>query len=122
MKRVLFIGWVLLFLASCAPDEDPFFGCWTVDKVNVDFDAEGATPEMVRQLGTMEKNNVVIITADSVLTLVSDGDTIRYRCSLCGNQILCNGVRWGCFENGILKTETSTPIGSVKVSYKKSNQ
>lgn len=123
MRYGFFIGLVLvLLLASCTPKEDPFFGRWTVDKVNVDFNAEGATPEMVRQYGAMEKDNVVVITPDSLLMLVMDGDTVRCRCSLRDGQILCDGEPWGRFEDGVIKTETSTPIGQVKVSYKKANQ
>ena len=119
MKRVFLIEWALLLLASCAPKEDPFFGRWTVDKVNVEFDEEWATPEMVRQVGAMEKNNVVIITPDSLLTLVNEVDTIQYRCRLHGNQILCDGEPWGSYERGVITTKTSSPMGSVKVLYKK---
>lgn len=119
MKRICLIGWALLLLASCAPKEDPFFGRWTVDKVNVEFDEEWATPEMVRQVGAMEKNNVVIITSDSLLTLVNEGDTMRYHCSLSGAQIFCDGEPWGSFERGTITTKTSSPMGSVKVLYKK---
>ena len=121
MRNGLLIG-LLLLLVTCSPKGDPFLGRWTVDKVNVNFDADGATPEMVRQFGTMEKNNVVIIGADSVLMSVMDGDTLRGRCSLRGSQILCDGEPWGVFEQGRIKTETFTPMGSMKTSYVKSNQ
>ena len=119
MKRTFLIVSALLLLAACTTKEDTFIGRWTVDKVNVEFDEKWATPEMVRQVGAMEKNNVVIITADSLLTLVNEGDTVRYRCSLRGSQILCDGEPWGRFEGGTIKTETSSPMGSVKVVYKK---
>ena len=119
MKRALLIVSALLLLAACTTKDDAFIGRWTVDKVNVEFDEEWATPEMVRQVGAMEKNNVVFISVDSLLTLVNEGDTVQYRCSLRGNQILCDGEPWGRFEDGSIKTETSSPMGSVKVVYKK---
>lgn len=122
MRNALVIGLVLLILASCAPKDDPFFGRWTVDKVNVDFDADWATPEMVRQFGSMEKDNVVMISNDSVLTLVMDGDTMHGKCSLQGARIMVDSEPWGWFEEGIIKTVTSTPMGNVKTSYVKSNQ
>jgi len=119
MKRFLLTGWALLLLASCAPKDDPFFGRWTVDKVNVEFDEKWTTPEMVQQVGAMEKKNVLVITPDSLLTLVNEGDTMQYRCMLRGNQILCDGELWGSFEGGVITTTTSSPMGSVKVLYKK---
>ena len=122
MRNRILIGLLLLLLASCTPKDDPFFGRWTVDKVQVDFNEDWATPEMVRQYGSMEKNNVIIISPDSVLTLVMDGDTMQGRCSLRGSQILCDGEPWGVFEEGIIKTETFTPMGYLKTSYVKSNQ
>ena len=122
MRNCVLIGLLLLMLASCAPKDDPLFGRWTVDKVQVDFDVDWATPEMVRQYGSMEKNNVIMISADSVLTLVMDGDTMQGRCSLRGSQILCDGEPWGVFEEGVIKTETFTPMGYLKTSYVKSNQ
>lgn len=121
MRKGVLIGMVLL-LVSCTHQEDPFFGHWTVDKVNVEFDADGTTPEMVRQIGAMEKNSEVIITADSMLMQVVEGDTMRGVCSLRGNQILCDGEPWGVFEEDVIKTETFTPLGVVKASYHKSNQ
>ena len=121
MRFCFLIGLVLFSFVSCTQTEDPFFGRWTVDKVNVEFDIDWATPEMVRQSGVMEKNNVVIISADSVLTLIMDGDTMQSRCSLRGNQILCDGEPWGWYEEGTIKTETFTPMGYVKASYVKSN-
>lgn len=122
MSRCFLMAIVLLSLASCKPKEDPFFGHWKVDKVNVDFDVDWATPEMVRQFGMMEKTNEVVISADSVLTLIMDGDTMQSRCSLRGNRILCDGEPWGWFEEGAIITETSTPMGYVKASYRKANQ
>ena len=122
MRNRVLIGLLILFLASCTPKDDPFFGRWTVDKVQVEFDVDWATPEMVRQYGSMEKNNVILISADSVLTLVMDGDTMQGRCSLRGSPILCDGEPWGMFEEGVIKTETFTPMGYLKTSYVKSNQ
>ena len=122
MRNRILIGLLLLLLASCAPKDDPFFGRWTVDKVNVDFDADWATPEMVRQFGSMEKDNVIMISNDSVFTLVMDGDTMQGKCSLQGTRVFVDGEPWGWFEEGLIKTETSTPMGIVKTSYIKSNQ
>ena len=109
---------LLLLVASCHRD-DPFIGRWTVEKVNVDFNEQIATPEMVRQYGELEKGNVIEISKDSVLTFISDGDTLRGLCALKGSQLFFEGKSFGRYENGILQTESHTPLGDVKVIYRR---
>ena len=115
--------WVMLLLLvacfSCSGKRDPFFGRWTVEKVNVEFNEDLATPEMVRQYGELEKGNVIEISADSVLTLISDGDTLRGVCTLKGTKVYLDGKPFGRYENGILQTESNTPLGGILVIYKK---
>lgn len=108
-----------LFVATSCRHDDPFIGHWTVDRVNVDFNEQIATPEMVRQYGELEKGNVVEITKDSVLTFIADGDTLQGRCSLKGKQLLLDGKAFGKIEEGFLTTEAFTPLGKVKVIYSK---
>lgn len=110
---------VILFLASCHRNSDPFVGCWVVERVNVEFDESKSTPEMVRQYGEMEKGNVIEIGKDSILTFVSNGDTMRGHCSLRGTRIFFDGKLFGSLESGFIQTETSAPLGQVKVFYKK---
>ena len=115
---------MLLLLSSCHRHSDPLIGRWTVEKVNVDFNENKATPEMVRQYGDMEKGNVIEISRDSMLTLVSGGDTLRGKCLLKGAQAYCDGdvlfsgdnyvVR---YEKGSLQTESITPLGRLVVTY-----
>ena len=107
----------LLFITSCHRHNDPLIGRWTVDRVNVEFDEYKATPEMVRQYGELEKGNVIEISNDSVLTFISDGDTLKGQCSLRGQQLLLDGKAFGKIEDGFLTTETSTPLGKVRVVY-----
>lgn len=121
-KRVKKEWWVLLLLVacfSCSGKQDPFFGRWTVEKVNVEFREDLATPEMVRQYGELEKGNVIEITADSVLTLISSGDTATGHCTLRGKQLYHNGTGLGRFEGGKIYTETATPLGAISVIYQK---
>lgn len=110
---------LFLLLFSCHRNDDPLFGRWTVERVNVEFDEYKATPEMVRQYGELEKGNVIEISKDSVLTFISDGDTLKGRCSLQGRQLLLDGKAFGKIEDGFLTTVTSTPLGEVKVVYRK---
>ena len=107
----------VLLLSACGRKGDSIVGRWTVERVNVEFDESKATPEMVRQFGEMEKGNVIEISRDSLLTFISDGDTTRGRCSLKGESLYCDGVVFGTIRDGVLMTETSTPLGKVEVFY-----
>ncbi len=115
---------LLLFLCACTGKQDPLIGRWTVEKVNVEFNEQIATPEMVRQYGELEKGNVIEIGRDSMLTLVSDGDTLRGKCLLKGEQayrdgdVLFSGGNYVVrYEKGSLQSESITPLGRVVVTY-----
>lgn len=107
---------IVLFL-SCGRNGQSIIGRWKVEKVNVEFDERKATPEMVRQFGEMEKGNVIEINKDSLLTFISDGDTLKGRCSLRGETLYCDGTVFGTIHDGVLITKTSTPLGKIEVFY-----
>ena len=109
----------MLLFSACRRNNDPFFGRWVVERVNVEFNEDLATPEMVRQYGELEKGNVLEIRTDSVLTLVSGGDTLQGVCALKGTQVYLDGKPFGRLGNGRLQTESQTPLGIVEVIYKK---
>ena len=112
---------MFLLLSSCHRNNDSLIGRWTVEKVNVAFDENIASPEMVKQLGEMEKGNVIEIGNDSTMMFISDGDTLKGKCALRGSQLFCDGRLFGLINEGTLVTETSTPIGKMSVYYKKGN-
>lgn len=113
---------IVLLISSCRRNNDPLIGRWTVEKVNVAFDENLASPEMVRQMGGMEKSNVIEITKDSVMTFISDGDTLKGRCALKGKQLTCEGKLFGTYEKGKIQTETQTPMGKMVVVYRKETE
>ena len=119
MGRFFLTITTVLLLASCHRTNDPLIGRWTVEKVNLEFNERIATPEMVRQYGEMEKGNVIEISQDSVLTFVSDGDTLKGKCSLKGSRLYCDGRFFGSLEGGKLTTKNKTPIGTIEVVYVK---
>ncbi|MBR3710639.1 MAG: hypothetical protein IKM99_06705 [Bacteroidales bacterium] len=110
---------MVLLLSSCHRNDDPLFGRWVVEKVNVEFDENKSTPEMVRQYGEMERGNVIEIGKDSSMIFISDGDTSWGKIGGKGEALFYDGVLFGQFKDGVIITETSTPIGKVRVSYKK---
>ena len=110
---------VTLFATSCHRRSDALVGRWTVDRVNVEFNEQQATPEMVRQYGEMEKGNVIEICHDSTLIYVTNGDTLRGQYSVKGDVLYLGGKLFGSLHDGVLTTETSTPMGLVTVDYQK---
>ena len=124
IKNGLYIAFyfILLLFLSCHRNQDTIVGRWTVDKVNVDFYEDAATPEMVRQFGEIEKGNIMVISKDSVLTLIMDGDTLTGRLSMQDGGLLWNGEPFGKLEDGLIKTEALTPMGTVRTSYKKEDR
>ena len=119
MRNAVVIAFFLLMLLSCGRNDQSIVGRWTVEKVNVDFDEHIATPEMVKMLGEMEKDNVIEIRRDSTLVFISEGDTLVSRCTLRGEQLLSDGKPFGNLNDGLLvKTET-TPLGIIRVTYSK---
>ena len=111
-------------VTSCHRTDDPLIGLWTVEKVNVEFNEQIATPEMVRQYGEMEKGNVIEINKDSVLTYISEGDTIRGKCLLKGEKsyrdgdlLFVDGDFQVRYSKGFLQTESLTPWGKMIVTY-----
>lgn len=115
----LFLLLPVLLFVSCHRNGDTLIGRWEVERVNVEFDESKATPEMVRQIGEMEKDNVIIIAQDSLLTFISNGDTVRGRYSLQGTRLFCDDKPFGICENGMIRTESSTPLGRIEVLYRR---
>ena len=119
-KGFLFTLCFAFFLCSCNNDTTSLIGSWVVDKVNVAFDEHKNTPEMVKQIGEMEKKNTLLITADSLLTITSNGTTTSGHIRLSENGTLFyNGTYFGQWEEEKIVTSVDTPIGEVIVTYKK---
>ena len=106
-------------LCACTPKADPFFGTWTVSKVNVQFDEQRSTPELVKQVGEMEKQNVIAISNDSTLTFKGLEEEWQERISLLNDTMLVNGKAFGIWKDGAIVTRTDSPLGEIIVVYKK---
>ena len=106
-------------LCGCHPKADPLIGTWTVSKVNVQFDEQRNTPELVKQMGEMEKQNVITIGNDSILTFKGLEEEWQDRISLKNDTLLRNGKAFGIWKNGAIVTRTGSPLGEVVVVYHK---
>lgn len=121
MKKLLFflLGLVVL-LSSCVEKADSLIGEWAADKVNVQFDESRSTPELVKQVGEMEKQNCISISVDSVLVFNSLDGEIQGRLTL-GDEgaMYCDGTLFGQWKEGQIVTRTNSPLGEIVVWYKK---
>ena len=121
MKRFFlsFIAFTTL-LAACTSKPDSLIGEWEADKVNVQFDENHATPELVKQIGEMEKQSRISISADSIMVFSHpDGET-QGRMTLDEQDvILCDGQKFGQWKDGQIITTVSSPLGAIVVKYRK---
>lgn len=120
MKRLPLLIGIALMLGACHHDDDSIVGTWAVDKVNVEFDERRNTPELVRQIGEMEKQNTITISADSVLTLTNADGSMTGRLHLLDDgTILVDAMPIGQWKDRQIVTRTGSPIGEVVVTYRK---
>lgn len=118
-KFLLFIG-LTFALCACHHKADPLFGTWTVNKVNVQFDEQHSTPELVKQIGEMERQNVINIATDSTLTFKGMDDSLQGRLSLKNDgTLLLDNADFGQWKDGQIITRTGSPVGEITVSYRK---
>ena len=116
----LFLLGLAAMLGACQHDTDPLFGTWTVDKVNVQFNEQRSTPELVKQIGEMERQNTFRINTDSILVFNGLEETKEGRLSLRSDgTMLFDGTAFGVWKDGLIVTRTGSPLGEVTVTYKK---
>ena len=118
-KSLLFLAGLAFVLTACHRN-DSLIGTWTVDRVNVQFDERHNTPELVKQIGEMERQNVITISKDSTLTFKGLEESSEGRLSLKSDgTLLFDGAVLGQWKEGQIVTSVDTPIGEVVVTYKK---
>ena len=119
MKKWIFL--LLVFVAaSCNKQSDPLFGTWQATKVHVGFDEKYNTPDMIKQIGEMEKQNKLDIKSDSTMTFVSSGYTLKGQLKLLADgKIFCNGELFGVWADGKITTKSPSPFGEIRVEYTK---
>ena len=113
MKRsILFLAGLAMGLGACHHEGDTLVGTWSVDKVHVQFDEQRTTPELVRQVGEMERQNTLSIDADSTLLFKGFEETLQGRLHLQSDgTLLVDGAAFGTWKNGRIVTTTPSPLG-----------
>lgn len=118
-NRFLFPIALAAMLCGCTHKGDSLIGTWTVSKVNVQFDERRSTPELVKQVGEMEKQNAITIGNDSILTFKGLDEEWQDRISLKNDTLYRNGKAFGIWKDGAIVTRNGSPLGEVVVTYKK---
>ena len=120
-KSLIFLtGLAIAFVACHRKPADSLIGTWTVEKVNVQFDERRSTPELVKQMGEMERQNVITINPDSTLIFKGLEENYQGRISLKGDgTLLRDGTAFGIWKDGEIVTRTDSPIGEMVVIYRK---
>lgn len=118
-NRFLFLLGLASALCACTHETDSLIGTWTVSKVNVQFDEQRSTPELVKQIGEMEKQNVINIGNDSILTFKGLDAEWQNRISLKNGILLREGTVFGFWKDGEIVTRTGSPLGEIIVTYRK---
>ena len=118
-KPFLFFLGFALSLFSCTENSNSLIGEWTVDKVNVQFDENRSTPELVKQIGEMEKQNVFSISKDSLLVFKGLEESWQGRIHLSNDTLYCDGTLFGIWRDGVIVTQTDSPLGEMIITYQK---
>ena len=119
-KQILLLFGLVFSLCACQPKADSLVGQWVVDKVNVQFDENRNSPELVKQIGEMEKQNTLSIGVDSVMVFKGLSDEMQGRIHLDTQGILFfEGDIFGQWKDGQIVTKTPSPLGAIVVTYRK---
>jgi len=121
MKKPILLFLSLAFtLCACHHDSDSIIGEWTAEKVNVQFDETRSTPELVKQIGEMEKQNNITIGNDSILILKGLNQKMQGRIRMDDNgNLFLEEELFGRWKNGQITTTTASPLGEIVVVYRK---
>jgi hypothetical protein len=119
----------LVAIVSCSTKKGPdLTGIWKVADVKVEFDEQSSTPEMLRQVAEREKQTILEIQNDSVMSIIAGNTTykafwvldqesgiINYRFEDMGARM----TELGKLIDGTIVAESETAMGKIIVTYQK---
>lgn len=118
-KHIPFIFGFALLLSACTEKPYSLIGHWTVDKVNVQFDENRSTPELVKQIGKMEQQNSFNIDEDSLLVFKDLEASWQGRIHLSNDTLYCDDTLFGIWKDEVIVTQTDSPLGEIIITYQK---
>lgn len=108
----------MFFLTACSRPET-IVGKWTVEKVSLGFDEKRNTPEMIQQIGEQEMDNSLIFKNDSIVNIIMVDMNGDYIYNIEGNDIFVGDQKIGTLENRKITSKMMTPVGEMRVVYRK---
>ena len=119
-KHILLILSLIFLFCACNDTSNSLIGDWKADKVNIQFDENQSTPELVKQIGEMERQNQFNISNDSILAFKGLDTEWQGRLTLSkSGSLWCNGQVFGQWKEGEIVTHTPSPLGEIVIVYKK---
>ena len=121
-----FLEILTIFLLFSCSRSSSIIGTWTVEKISFEFDEHRSTPEMIQQLGEIEKHNSLIFKNDSIvhITMAAIDADYHYQISDDGTITLTPHdklISHIVLNQNLIKAETETPIGMMTITYLKNN-
>ncbi len=118
MNRIRFLLLLAtVALCGCKQKSQDYAGKWKVVNVNMEFDENKYTPDMVRQVGLSEKSNEITIGSDSSMVYVSCGDTLSGKLNLRDGVLYCGNVEFATLRKDTIVETKRTVMGEVKIKY-----
>lgn len=118
----------LFFFVSCSSSpESKLIGTWKADVVNVDFDEQKVSPQMIQQVAEREKQTILKFTNDTSLNIIDNNTTHRTIWKLDDDQKIWYRFEndgptmneLGIYEDGYIRAESTTALGKIEIIYKK---
>jgi hypothetical protein len=133
LKKIVYFSVIILFtvLYSCnSSPKSKLVGTWKAETVDVKFDEQVASPEMIRQVGLENKQVFFKIQNDSAMLLYIDAnsepqslfwflDEENGLITYAYKQDDLSPIELGKLKDGKIVSESSTPLGTIKTTFKK---
>ncbi|MDO8897421.1 MAG: hypothetical protein Q7V19_07200 [Bacteroidales bacterium] len=117
-----------MFYACNSGKSSKMTGVWTVDNVDAQFDETKVNPQTLQQVIEMEKQTMLKFIDDSTMNIIMGESTFRTYWNLDKEtgklfyrfeDTKTNYNELGVLIDGVIVAESTTPVGKIKVSYKK---
>lgn len=127
LRNLLVLSVFILLMSCSSSPESKLIGTWKADVVNINFDEQKASPQMIQQVAEREKQTILKFTNDTSLNIIDNNITHRTVWKLDADQKIWYRFEndgpamneLGAYVNGTIKAESTTALGTIEIVYKK---